>query len=140
MKRINNIYHYVYDLGNLKLAILNAAKYKKQRPDVQRVLKDVDGCALILQNLLINKSYMPSPCKMKTVTVGTNNKKREVCCPEFFPDLCIQWALIQILSPVIMKSMYIYIIAVVFPAGATSMQKEQLKNGCAKITKTQNTV
>ncbi|MFR7829173.1 MAG: RNA-directed DNA polymerase [Eubacterium sp.] len=108
MKRIKNIYHYVYDLGNLKSAILNAAKYKKQRPDVQRVLKDVDGCALILQNLLINKSYVPSPCKMKTVTGGTNNKKREVCCPEFFPDLCIQWALIQILSPVIMKSMYIY--------------------------------
>lgn len=108
MKRMNNIYHLVYDLGNIKLAINRAAQNKKNRSDVKRVLLDIDGYALILQNMLMNKSYKPTPYKVKTVTGASNKKSREVCCPAFFPDLCLQWALIQILNPVIMKGMYEY--------------------------------
>ena len=43
MKTVKNIYHYVYDLGNLKLAIVSAAEGKKDRADVKRVLSDIDG-------------------------------------------------------------------------------------------------
>lgn len=108
MKRYGNIYHYVYDLGNLKLAIQNAAKRKRSRRDVQRILSDIDGSALILQDMLINRTYEPTPYKVKTVYNASNKKYRDVCVPAFFPDLCIQWALIQVLEPILMKGMYIY--------------------------------
>lgn len=108
MKRIGNLYHLVYDLGNLKLAIISAAKGKEQRSDVKRVLADVDGSARILQNMLMNMQYNPTPPIKVTIHSASCNKEREISKPQFFPDLCIQRALNQILMPILMKGMYEY--------------------------------
>lgn len=108
MKRIGNIYHLVYDIDNLKTAILRASNRKRNRREVKQVLADIDGHALILQDMLINKNYEPTPYKTKLIFNHSNQKYREVCMPAFFPDLCIQWALMLVLEPVLMKGMYKY--------------------------------
>ena len=58
--------------------------------------------------MLINKNYKPTPYKTKLIFNHSNQKYREVCMPAFFPDLCIQWALMLVLEPVLMKGMYKY--------------------------------
>ena len=107
MKTVKNIYHYVYDLGNLKLAIENAANDKKDRADVKRVLSDVDGYARLLQNLLINKEYKPAPYNEFVVNKNKPQKDRVVSKPSFI-DLIVQHAVMQVLIPVFSKGMYIY--------------------------------
>ena len=107
MKTAKNIYHYVYDLGNLKLAITNASKGKTDRRDVQRVLSDVDGYARVLQNLLINKTYRPAPYREFEINKNSPQKTRKVNKPAFI-DLIIQHAVIQVLEPIFTKGMYIY--------------------------------
>lgn len=106
MKRQGYLFQKICHIENLKLAIKNASKGKSKRPDVKRVLSDVDGYALIMQNMLLNKKYQPMPCKIKEIYCNTSKKVREIYIPKFFPDLCMQWALMQVLEPVIMKGMY----------------------------------
>lgn len=107
MKTVKNIYHYVYDLGNLKMAIENAANDKKDRADVQRVLSDVDGYAKVLQNLLMNRKYKPGPYNEFPINKNKPQKERTVSKPSFI-DLIVQHAVIQVLTPIIMKGMYRY--------------------------------
>ena len=107
MKTVKNIYHYVYDLDNLKLAIVNAAEGKANRADVKRVLSDVDGYADILQDMLMNKKYKPAPYNEFPVNQHKPQKNRIVSKPTFI-DLIVQHAVIQVLIPVFMKGMYNY--------------------------------
>ncbi|MBQ9229013.1 MAG: hypothetical protein IJ168_09310 [Eubacterium sp.] len=107
MKTVKNIYHYVYDLGNLKMAIENAANDKKDRADVQRVLSDVDGYAKVLQNLLMNRKYKPGPYNEFIINKNKPQKDRVVSKPSFI-DLVIQHAVVQVLMPIFTKGMYRY--------------------------------
>lgn len=107
MKTVKNIYHYVYDLGNLKLAIINAADGKEKRAEVKAALADVDGYAGILQNMLMNKEYQPEPYKEFPINQSCTMKTRYVSKPSF-QDLVIQHAVIQVLQPILTKGMYIY--------------------------------
>lgn len=42
MKRVGYIYSDICDIENIKLAIWNASKRKRNRPDVQQVLFNID--------------------------------------------------------------------------------------------------
>ena len=107
MKTAKNIYHLVYDLGNLKLAIHNAAVGKKGRTDVKRVLSDVDGYSRVLQDILMNNKYRPAPSKEFPINEGSAKKTRTVSKPNFI-DLIVQHAVMQVLEPIFSKGMYIY--------------------------------
>lgn len=60
-KRVGHLFEHVRDLDNLKEAIKDAARHKRKRKEVQKVLEDIDGHALELQRMLVRKpSYRPS--------------------------------------------------------------------------------
>lgn len=41
-KRIGHLYERIADIENIKLAIRNASKRKRNRPSVRRILSDID--------------------------------------------------------------------------------------------------
>lgn len=106
MKRVGFLYEKVYDVENIKLAIKNASKGKRKRRYVRRVLKNADYYAEKLSRELREKTYKLSPNRHKTIYDESSNKYRDITIPQFYPDQVIQWALIQVVRPHLLKSMY----------------------------------
>ena len=107
MKRQGYIFQDIVNFENLKYAIIKASEHKRHRRSVRRILSDVDFYALKLQNLLINNKFTPTPPVQKEII--NKGKKRLVYMSPFYPDLCVQWAVINaIQSSVLMKGMYIH--------------------------------
>lgn len=108
IKRIEHLYDKIIDINNIKQAIINASKKKRSRKSVQRILENVDFYALEIQNILKDKSYIPSPYVEETIKDGASGKERIIFKPRFYPDQCIHWAIMQIIEPHIAKGMYEY--------------------------------
>lgn len=108
MKRIGYIYEKIYNLGNIEKAIYNASKGKREQRRVKLVLDNIDYYANEIQDMLINKTFIPSKPEIKTIKDGVNKKTRIIYKPNFYPDQIIHWSLMLHLEPVIMKSMYAY--------------------------------
>lgn len=68
----------------------------------------MDYFAYKLQDMLINKTYKAEPPKVVSKWMPNAKKWREISIPRFFPDLCVQWAVMQILEPVFTKGAYYY--------------------------------
>lgn len=58
-KRVGHLFEHVRDIDNLKEAIKDAARHKRKRKEVQKVLEDIDGHALELQNRIIASFQQP---------------------------------------------------------------------------------
>ena len=106
MKRYGNLYKDIVDIDNIKKAIICASKNKRKRESVQHVLNDIDRYACIIQDMLINKTYIPSPYKETVIFDGSRKKERLIKKPKFFPDQCIHWSLMLIVEPLFYKRMY----------------------------------
>lgn len=61
-KRVGHLFEHVRDLDNLKEAIKDAARHKRKRKEVQKVMEDIDGHALELQ---------PEPCRGSRMHTAT---------------------------------------------------------------------
>ena len=108
MKRIGNIYDDICSLANCKRAIYKASEGKRNRRRVKQILENVDEYAEKLHQLLKNQTYEPTPYKTINVNDELQGKTREIQVPAFFPDLCVQHALLQVLSPILEKRMYFW--------------------------------
>ena len=64
-KRVGHLFEHVRDIDNLKEAIKDAAKHKRKRKEVQRVLQDIDGHARELQKMLDDEAFIPAPYTMR---------------------------------------------------------------------------
>lgn len=108
VKRTGYLYDKIIDINNIKQAIINASKKKRNRKSVQKILKDVDFYALEIQSILTNKSYSPSLYIETIIKDGASGKERVIFKPKFYPDQCIHWAIMQIIEPYMAKGMYEY--------------------------------
>ncbi len=103
MKRIGYLYEKVYDLDNLKLAHKNARKGKGWYKEVEMINKDEEKYLSILQEQLMNMSYETSEYTIFDKVEG--NKLREIYKLPYFPDRVCQWALMQVIEPILMKQL-----------------------------------
>ena len=108
MKRVGFLFEKIVAKDNILLAIKNSSKGKKGRRIVRKVLGNADYYADIIVDLLVSKNYKPAPYKRLLLYDGANQKEREICKPQYFPDQIIHWALIQIIEPILMRGMYYY--------------------------------
>lgn len=108
MKRIGYLYEKIYDIENVKLAIKNAAKGKRRRRYVRRIVENTDYYAEKISAMLKSDAYKPSPNRIKTIYDRSSQKERTITIPRFYPDQIVQWAAMQVLQPVFMKGMYRY--------------------------------
>lgn len=106
MKRYGNLYNQICDIDNIKRAIVCASKDKQKRISVIKVLDNIDTHAEIIQSMLVNKTYVPSPYNEKKIFDGARKKERIIKKPKFFPDQCIHWSLMLIIEPLLEKRMY----------------------------------
>jgi hypothetical protein len=103
MKRIGNIYHKIYDMDNLRLAHLNARKDKGSYAEVQMVDSDIEHYLQELQMSLINKTYKTSEYTIFEKIEG--RKVRTLYKLPYYPDRICQWAIMQILEPILIKTL-----------------------------------
>lgn len=108
MKRIGYLYEKIYDKQNIRTAILKAAKGKRQRTDVQKVLANIDKYTDKIHEMLANETFRPADYTEGKVIEGSKNKERKIFKPHFYPDQIIHWAIMLQLSPVLRKGMYAY--------------------------------
>lgn len=105
MKRIGFLYEQIVSEENCRLAIINAAKHKKKRKNVQKVMDNLDFYAKDLSERLVRLDFT-SPYRTRIIKDGLSGKERELQIPAFYPDQCAHHAIVQVLQPLIMKSSY----------------------------------
>lgn len=105
MKRIGFLYEQIVSEENCRLAIINAAKRKKKRGNVQKVTDNLDFYAKDLSERLVRLDFI-SPYRTRIIKDGLSGKERELQIPAFYPDQCAHHAIVQVLQPLIMKSSY----------------------------------
>ena len=88
-KRVGHLFEHVRDLDNLKEAIKDAARHKRKRKEVQKVLEDIDGHALELQRMLDEETFIPAKYTMRRINDGIQKKTRDIAIPRFWPDQCV---------------------------------------------------
>lgn len=108
MKRVGNLYEKIIDKNNIKKAILNAAKRKRNRKNVRYVLSNIESSTEQIYKILKNNNFIPSPYEKVKIMDGVRKKERIIYKPAFFPDQCIHWALMLQLEDILMKGMYYY--------------------------------
>lgn len=108
MKRTGNLYEKIYDVGNIRLAIRNASKGKRNRRYVARILENEERYANQISEMLKTGAYQPRPNRTKVVYDASSRKERNITIPAFYPDQIIQWATMQVLQPILSKGMYRY--------------------------------
>lgn len=103
MKRIGYLYEKVYNMENLKLAHKNARKGKGWYTEVCMVDKNPEKYLVALQEQLINQTYDTS--KYIIFEKQEGNKLREIYKLPYFPDRICQWALLQVIEPILTKQL-----------------------------------
>lgn len=108
MKRVGNIYEQITKKENIRRAILNASKGKKNRKSVIRILGNIDYYVSDIYKMLLEKNYKPSSYIEMVIHDGTRKKERTIFKPRFYPDQVIHWCLMQQIQKIIEKGMYEY--------------------------------
>ena len=102
MKRFGNLYARIYDMENLKLAHKNAKKGKGWYKEVKMVDADPEKYLKQLQEMLINKTYDTS--EYETFIKKDSGKERLIYKLPYFPDRVCQWAILQVIEPILLKT------------------------------------
>ena len=103
MKRVGNLYHKIYDLDNLRVAHKNAKQGKGFYKEVKMVDSNLDKYLYDLQKTLIDKTYHTSEYEIFDRKEG--QKIRKIYKLPYFPDRICQWALMQVIEPVLLKNL-----------------------------------
>ncbi|MHC8516972.1 reverse transcriptase domain-containing protein [Sporosarcina sp. ITBMC105] len=99
MKRIAGLYEKIHDYENLFQAYLNARKDKRYRHDVLRFSHNLESNLIQLQKELIEGTYQIS--KHREFFVFSPKKRLIMALP--FRDRVLQWAVYQIIEPILNK-------------------------------------
>jgi len=108
MKRVGNLYEKIIDKNNIRKAILNAAKRKRKRRNVQNVIENISKATDEIYTMLKNEAFNPSPYEKMKIMDGVRKKERIIYKPRFYPDQVVHWALMLQLEDILMKGMYYY--------------------------------
>ena len=110
MKRIKEVpgmpgvtlFDLICSMDNLRLAHENASRGKGWYKEVRMVNEDPDKYLKEIQKMLKNKTYKNSPYEIFYRKEGT--KVRKIYKLPYYPDRIIQWAMIQVISPILEKT------------------------------------
>lgn len=101
MKRYGNLYEKIYDLDNLILAHKHASTGKGWYQEVKQVNQNPEEYLKLLQGLLINKTYETSEYTIFLRKDGV--KVRMIYKLPYFPDRICQWAIMQVIEPILIS-------------------------------------
>ncbi len=98
MKRYGNLYPKIWDLDNIKLAHKNARKGKLHYQEVQMVNANEEKYALIIQDMLKNKTFRNS--EYEIFIKKDSGKERQIYKLPYFPDRIIHHCIMQVLEQI----------------------------------------
>lgn len=107
MKRVGYLYSKICDKDNIRKGIINACKHKKKSIKVNKILNNLEHYVDIVYNLLTTKTYHPKPYIEFDIVDKGSKKVRHICKPTLI-DHSVQWAIMQVLQPIIMRGMDIH--------------------------------
>jgi hypothetical protein len=93
-------------IPNLILAVENSAKHKLKRAKVRKALAHKEQIAYRLHCLLKEGKLTLPKHKGIVINDGIERKTRIIVKPHYTYELILQWAVIQVLKPYMMKGMY----------------------------------
>lgn len=103
MKSYNHLYEKVIAPENIREAIRKAAKGKRGRRKVQRILNDMNGWIPYYQKFIQN--YKTRHKKPKIIYEGIHRKKREIIVPSF-DEQVMHHAIVNVLESIILRGIY----------------------------------
>jgi len=101
MKRYGHLYETVCSMENLKLAHKNARKGKSWYTDVKLVTEHEEEYLSALQSMMLNRTFHTS--KYTVFMRREGQKDRLIYKLPYYPDRICQWALIQVIEPILLK-------------------------------------
>lgn len=101
MKREGNLFHKVVDIENIKLAHTKARRGKGWYQEVRRIEKDLDKHLQAIQESLINKTFTTS--EYTIFKRNDKGKERDIYKLPYYPDRIVQWALLLVIEPYLIK-------------------------------------
>ena len=102
MKRHGNLFDKIYDIDNLRLAHKHASAGKGWYQEVKTVNENPEEYIRLLQGMLINKTYETS--EYSTFLRKDGVKIRLIYKLPYFPDRICQWAVMQVIEPILIKN------------------------------------
>lgn len=101
MKRYGNLYEQICSMDNLILAHHNAKKGKGWYKEVKMIDANPEYYLGLLQEMLINHTYHTS--EYQTFIKKDSGKEREIFKLPYFPDRICQWAILQVIEPILLN-------------------------------------
>ena len=105
-KRVGYLYDKMVDRDFIRAVIQEAAKGRRSRRDIARVLADLDGYVEKTYELVATESFVPSAPKVREIYDESSEKFRKIKMVPFWPDGVIQWMLVTAMKPVLMRGMH----------------------------------
>ena len=105
MKRVGRLYPQFIDRENIRKAIINSSKRKRDRATVKRCYENQEETIDKILDILEN-GWRPLQPHTFVIYDSHRQKDRTISCPKYFPDQIIHHALMQVLIPVFMRGMY----------------------------------
>lgn len=92
-------------VSNLIKAIENSARHKLKRARIRKILANKEKVAQRLHNVLMAGKLKFPKHVAQVINDGIERKTRIIVKPTYY-ELIIQWAIVQVLNPYLMKGMY----------------------------------
>jgi retron-type reverse transcriptase len=108
MKSYKYLFEKLISYENLSAAIEKSSLGKKERREVKRVLDHKDEHIKRLQDLLINQKLRIRKHEAIKINDGITAKVRLIIKPDYVYEQILHHAIVQVLTPIFMRSMYVY--------------------------------
>ena len=96
----------IVDKENIRKAIMKGSRGKRNRSEVQKVLNNIDYHIDKIHDILSNKEYNPRMTKQVVINENDNrHKTRHIRKPKFVYDQIIHHAVMQVIKPLITKTL-----------------------------------
>ena len=105
-KRVGYLYDKMVDRDFIRDVIMEASRGRRNRHDIARVMKDLDGYVEKTYELVATESFVPSEPKVREIYDESSEKYRKIKMAPFWPDGVIQWMLVAAMKPVLMRGMH----------------------------------
>lgn len=105
MKRIGFLYDKAFSKENISKAIDEAAKRKRKRRIVIKVLANKEKYIDEIYEMMKNDSFVPSPYTVANYEDGIHKKKRVIYKPRFYPDQIVHWCIYLVIRDYVYKSL-----------------------------------
>jgi retron-type reverse transcriptase len=106
MKRVGFLYDKILDPLVIEFAIMEASRGKRHRASIRHVLENMSQHVAIIQDMLNNQTFKPSPYHVSMRYDHRTKKTRKIQRPIFFPDQIIHWLIILAVKEVFLHGMY----------------------------------